>query len=174
MNYEYLWSVLEELIVELRSKGVPVAPELMDDLKSAQTFINIYRTEPTALEIATKIALYLDKVESNLLYLAESDIGEDYAKEYMRRISEARMKGLREKATVKPRFVSGVPKGEHWIRIEVSDLLSEKELNTLIERYGLSSKTQDNGYLLIHGRKENVKTFIKEVSEKIEKKKLSQ
>lgn len=171
MNYEYLWKVLEELILELKNKGVTVPPELVEDLKSAQTFISRYRTEPTALHIVTEIELYLEKVESNLLYLAGSDVGEEYADECLRRIYEARRKGLSEKTTVTSRFVSGVPKGEHWIRIKVSDLISDRELGELLEKLGLSSKPQENDYLLIHGKEENVKAFIKEVSEKIRKKK---
>ena len=171
MNYEYLWTVLEELIVELRGKGVVIPPELVNDLKSAQTFINIYRSEPTALEIATEIELYLEKVEANLLYLAESDVGDEYAQNCLRRVSEARMRGLQEKVTAKPRIVLGVPKEEHWIRIKVSDLLGTKELKALIKKFQLSSKPQENDYLLIHGKKENVKALIKKIGNKIGKKK---
>lgn len=171
MNYEHVWNVLENLILELRNKGVTIPQELVNDLKSAQTFIKIYRTEPTALEIATEIAMYLDKLESNLVYLAESDVGEKYAKECMDRIFKARMKGLREKTIVKSRFVSGVPKGDHWIRIESSDLINREELNTLIEKFNLSSQLQENGFLLVHGNEKNVKALIKEISEKIGKKK---
>ncbi|UCH01627.1 MAG: DUF2096 family protein [Candidatus Bathyarchaeota archaeon] len=167
MNYEYLWTVLEELIVALKGKGVVVPHELVEDLKSAQTFINIYRTEPTALEIATKIEMYLEKVEANLLYLAESDVGEEYAREYLKKVTEARMKGLHEKTTVKPSFVSGVPKDKHWIRINVSELISVEELDALIERHSLSSKLQENGHLLVYGNKADVKEFIKAISDKI-------
>jgi hypothetical protein len=40
----------------------------------------------------------------------------------------------------------------------------------LLEKLGLKSAMQEDGYLLIHGKKENVKTFVKEVSEKIRNK----
>lgn len=165
MNYEYLWVALEELIVELKGKGIVVPRELVDDLKSAQTFITILRTEPTALEIATEIEMYLDKIEANLLYFAESDVSEEYAKEYLKKIAEARMKGLREKPIIKSRYVTGVPKDKHWIRIEVSALISVEELDTLIERHHLSSKLQENRHILVYGNKIDVKNFIKAISE---------
>ncbi len=115
--------------------------------------------------------MYMDKLEANLVYLAESDIGEKYAKECMSRISKARIKGLREKTTVKSRFVSGIPKSDHWIRIDASDLIKEEEIDTLIEKFKLSSKVQENGYLLVHGKEKNVKALIKEIGKKIGKKK---
>jgi hypothetical protein len=171
MNYEYLWKALEQLIVDLRGKGVTIPAELVDDLKSAQTYINIARTDSTALDIVTDIELYLEKVESNLMYLAETDVGEAYVKECLKKVSEARMKGLREAAPVKPKFVSGVPRGDHWIRLQVSDLISEADLSPLIEQFQLTVKPQENGYLLIHGKQEDVKALLKEVTDKISKKK---
>ena len=169
MNYEYLWRVLEELMVEFAKKGVVVPKELMDDLKSAKTLISIHRTEPSALEIATEIELYLEKVESNLMYLAESDVGKEYADRCLKKIDEARKEGLGEKTAVVSRFVSGVPKGEHWIRIAASDLISDRAMDKLLKELSLSSKPQDDGYLLIYGKDENLKTFIKEVSKRIGK-----
>jgi len=171
MNYEYLWKALEGLIVELTNKGITIPQELVDDLKSAKTLISIHKAEPMALDIATEIELYIEKVESNLLYLAESDIGKEYADECLRRIHDARRKGLSEKPKVTSRFVSGVPKGEYWIRIEASDLISNREIDKLLAKLNLSSKLQENGYILVYGKEENVKAFIKEVGEKILKKK---
>ena len=94
MNYEHAWKVLEALVLDLKKKKVVVLPNLIDDLKSAQTLINIYKTEPTALEVASQIEMYLETLESNLLYLAGSDVGEDYANTWLRRLYEARMKGV--------------------------------------------------------------------------------
>ncbi len=171
MNYEHLWRVLEDLFVELTNKGVTVPEELLNDLKSAKTLITIYNAEPTALEAATQIEMYLDNVESNLLYLAESNLGKEYANNLLTKINEARQKGLEEKVPVPSKFVPGVQKSEHWIRIDISDLISGKELDSLLKRLNLSSKPQEDGYLLIHGKEENVKAFVKEISEKIKAKK---
>lgn len=167
MNYEYLWKALEELIVELKKRRVTVIPELVADLKSARTLIKIYSTDPTAIEVATDIERFLEKIEANLIYLARSDVGEEYGDDCLKRVHEARMRGLREKAKIPTTFVSGVPKGAHWIRFKISDLIDDKEVDMLLEKLGLLGAMQEDGYLLIHGKKESVKAFIREVSEKI-------
>ena len=172
MDYEYLWKALEELIVELKKKHVTVLPELVDDLKSAQTLIKIYRTDPTALEVATEIERYLEKVEANLIYLAHSDVGKEYGDACVKRLHEARLKGLRETVKVPSTFVTGVPKGAHWIRFKISDLIDDEEMDLLLEQLKLTSAMQEDGYHLIHGKEENVKAFVKEVSEKIRDKKV--
>jgi hypothetical protein len=170
MNYEYMWKVLEQLVLDLRRQGVTVPDELVDDLKSAQTYINIAKTDPTALEIVAEIELYLEKVESNLIYLAETDISSAYATECLRRVSDARMKGLRQTAPVTSRYVAGVPREDHWVRLRTTDLISEDELTPLLAQFQVSVKPQDNGYLLIHGTQAAVKAFLKAVTQKVSKK----
>ena len=170
MEYEYVWTVLEAIIVELRKKRVTVLPELVDDLKSAQTLIKIHRTDPAALDVATEIERYLERVEANLIYLARSDVGEAYADECVRRLHEARMRGLQETVTVPSTFVAGVPKGAHWIRLKASDLLDAAEVDALVDQLALSRIDQADGFLLIHGPEEKVKAFLKEVSARIREK----
>jgi hypothetical protein len=170
MNYEYVWKVLEQLILDLRRQGVTVPDELVDDLKSAQTYINIAKTDSTVLDIVTEIELYLEKVESNLIYLAEIDVSATYATECLKRISDARMKGLREIPPAKSSFVAGVPREDHWVRLRIKDLISDIEFNPLINQFQLTVKPQENGYLLIHGKQEDVKAFMKAVTQKVSKK----
>ena len=172
LNYEYLWKVLEELIVDFTKKGVTVPQELVDDLKSARTLINIHRVDPAALEIATDIELNLAQIESNLLYFAESDVSAEYADRCLKRIDEARKRGLSEERKATSRFVSGVPKGKQWIRISVSDMISDKEMDGMLKELNLSCKPQDDGYLLIYGKDEDLKTLVKEISKRIKGKTL--
>ncbi len=166
MNYEYLWKVLEELISELMKREVTVPQELVDDLKSVKTLINIYNVDSTAHNFVTEIEVNIEKIEANILFLIESEMGKEYANECLSRIYNARKKGVSEKATFASRFVSGVPKGEYWIRIKVSDLISNRDMDELLEKFSLISKPQKNGYRLIYGNEANVKTFIKEIGKK--------
>ena len=168
MNYELLWKTLEELMIELTDRGVTIPQELMDDLKSAKTFISIYKTGPSALDVVTEVALYLDKIEPNLLYLAESEVGEKYASAWVKKISDARLEKA-ETTAVPSKFVAEIPRGEHWIRIKTADIISDDNLKELLKNLNLSSKSQDDGYLLIYGKEENVKSFIREVDRKIGK-----
>lgn len=173
MNYESVWRLLEGLMVELKAKGIAIPQEAVDDLKSAKTLTSIYKTESVTSNVASDIALYLDKVEPSLLSLAESEIGQEYADEWQNRIYKARTQAP-EKAAVSPRFVSGIAKGEHWIRIKTSNIIADSELSESLKRLNLSCKRQDDGYLLVYGNKENVKTLIREVSSRIGKGKLKQ
>jgi len=168
MNYELLWKTIEELMVELADRGVTIPQDLMDDLKSAKTFISIYKTDPSALDVMTEVALYLDKIEPNLLYLAESEVGKKYASAWIKKISDARLEKA-ETIIVPSKFVAEIPKGEHWIRIKTADIISDDNLRELLRNLNLSSKSQDDGYLLIYGKEENVKSFIREVGRKIGK-----
>ena len=170
MDYEHLWKVLEGLMVELTEKGVTISKELMDSLKAAKSYISIYKTNPTELEIVDEIEGYIGHLEPNLLYLAEMDMGKDYAEKWMEKVNNARLEETPEPTVAVTKFLTAIPKGEHWIRINLSGLINDEEVHEFLEMLNLSSKPQENGYLVIHGREENVKTFIKKISEKIRKK----
>ncbi len=168
MNYESVWKLLEALLVELRARGIVIPPELVDDLKSAKTLTGICRTESTGSNVASDIALYLDKIEPGLLGLAESQAGQEYADEWLHRIDKARRQAP-ENAAIRSRFVSGISKGDHWIRIKTANIIAESDLNESLKKLNLSCKPQDDGYLLVYGNKENVKSLVREVSTKIGK-----
>jgi hypothetical protein len=157
---------MEELMVELRSKGAAIPPEIVDDLRSARTLTAIYRRDPTALSIEAELASYMAKVEPILLYLAESGIGKEHADSWQMKINDARTE-TRAGPAQAPRFVLGVSKGDHWIRIKVADLLSEGDLKEMLERLNLSAKPQEDGYLLVYGDEGNVKTLVREIRKKI-------
>jgi len=170
MDYDELWKTLEDLVVELTKKRVTLPEELISDLKSAKTLINILKTEPTAVDLVTKIEIYMGNLESNLLYIAESDVSKNYADLWMAKIMNARSGKNAEQPIVKARFVSGIPKGEHWIRLKPSGLIADSKLRELLKKFDLKSKLHENTYLLISGKEENIKSFIKEIGEKIGKK----
>jgi len=173
MNYESVWRLLEALMVELKAKGLAIPQEAVDDLKTAKTLTSISKTESTSANVASDIAFYLEKVEPSLLSLAESEMGIEYAEEWQKRIYKARRQAP-EKVAVSSRFVTGISKGEHWIRIKISDLIADSDLAESAKKLNLSCKQQDDGYLLVYGNKENVKTLIREVSSRIGKGKLKQ
>lgn len=170
MEYINLWKVLEELYNDVSKKGVTIPRELMADLKSTKTLMNIYKVDKTTLNISTDIEVYLAKIESSLLFLAETDLGKECADEWLERIYEARKKEFKDRPTIPSRFVAEVPKSEHWIRLKTSGLIGDKALKVLLAKFNLSSKKQEDEYLLIYGKKQNVQDFIKEVSKKIGKK----
>ncbi len=168
MNYESVWRLLEGLMVELKAKGIAIPQETVDDLKSARTLSSIDKTESASANLASDIAFYLEKVEPILLSLAESEVGIEYAEEWQNRIDKT-SRQTPAKAAAGSRFVSGVAKGEHWIRIKTSNLIADSDLAESARKLNLSCRQQEDGYLLVYGSKENVKTLIREVSTKIRK-----
>ena len=67
MDYIIVWKVLEELYNELLKTRITIPRELVKDLKSVKTLINIHKVDETTLNIATDIEFNLEKIESNLL-----------------------------------------------------------------------------------------------------------
>ena len=171
MNYERYWMVLEELMVGLRQKGINIPQETADDLKSARTLITIHNTDPSVSTVEAEIALYLEKAEPILLSLAEFEVGKDYADDWQAKAVEA-ITRTEEKAAFKSRFVSGVVRGEGWLRIKTAGIMSDAEIAALLKQLNLSAKPQDDGYLLVRGDKESIKTFVREIRKKIGKGKL--
>jgi len=67
--------------------------------------------------------------------------------------------------------VPGLPRGQKWVRVQVSKETPEKEIKKLAEETGLSFKVQRDGYVLVYGEDERLKLFVKQAGEKLSGKK---
>ena len=166
INYDNVCKRLDELMLELLQKGINIPQHLFDDLKSARSLISIYRTEPSELDLAMESSPLLKIVEMNLLGLAETELGKDYAEEWQKKIIDTYSE-QNDSYVKTATFVAGIPKNEYWIRLNTSEIIFDKELSESLMQLNLTTKLQADGYLLIHGRKEDVKTFLKEVRQKV-------
>ena len=63
-------------------------------------------------------------------------------------------------------FISGIPKGEYRIRLNTTEIPIDNELSDLLVNLKLTIVPQDDGYSLIHGRKDDVKAFLNELRRK--------
>ena len=167
MGYQQWWVTLETLIAEFRKSQVPVSADVMTSLRSAKTMINVYKVDTTHSESIPMIEGYLMDVESTLINAAKEKFGPAYAEEWLRKLDEARKGGEdAEVETAASRFVSGVPRTGHWIRVLPSDDLLKDDVERLADGLKLSHKTQKDGYVLVHGDAEKVKEFVKKIAEK--------
>lgn len=166
MGYEEAWKVLADLITDFRKSGEPIPPHIMNDLRSAKTMIQILRADPAHTENLPRIETYMENVESYLIFAAQEKFGSEYVERWMEKLREAR-KTLEEEEAVS-RFVLGIPRGKHWVRVQVSEDLPEKDIEMLAIENGLSCKMQKNGYMLISGNIEKVKIFVKKMTEKFQ------
>jgi len=167
MNYEELWKALADLLTELRRRGEAIPTETMEDLRSAKTLIQVLKANPTRTENIARIEAYLENVESYLVSAAQSKFGPEFAERWMRKISRARRKTYEEKeVNVPSRFVLGLPKGKSWVRIQVSESTPKEYVESLAEENGLSCLMQENGYMLVYGDDEKIKSLVKKMAKK--------
>jgi len=167
MGYEEMWKVLADLTTDLRKRGERIPTTVMDDLRSAKTMIQILKADPTHIENLPRIETYLENVESHVILLAQNKFELDYVEQWMKKLEEARREIYRkgeEKALSK--FVPGLPRGERWVRIQVSEDTPRKDIEELARENRLSYKMQKNGYILVYGDGEKIKVFVKRIGGK--------
>jgi hypothetical protein len=166
MGYEQWWKTLENLIAEFRKKQVTIPPEVMTSLRSAKTMINIYNADPSHVESIPMIENYLLDVESRLMNMAKEKFGQDFMESWAKKLEKARKEEKQEAKSTTSRFIPGVPKSEHWIRVLPSEDVLKEDVKKLAEELGISWKIQKDGYILVYGSKEKVKEFVKKMAEK--------
>ncbi len=166
MSYEGLWKVLEDLLTELQERGEAIPSEIIGDLRSAKTLIQILKADPTHTKYLPEIETYLGSVEAYIVFTMKEKIGPQYADKCMRKIGEARKSFPKEeKETQALRFVPGLPRDRPWVRIQFSKETPRGEIEKLAEERGLAYKTQDNGYIIVYGDSEKIKSLVKKLAE---------
>jgi len=166
MDYLATWKVLEEMIIDFRKKGIVVQAEIMSDLRSAKTLINVLKADPTRVDTSQKIEEYLLKVESYLISEGQKIFGTEYVEEWLKRLDEASRKVLEEEE--KAIFISGLPRGQKWIRVKPSAEMPLERLRVLAEESSLSYNVQNDGCLLVYGEDKRIKEFVKKMATKQE------
>ena len=180
MGYEAVWKVLEEIIIELRKKGIETSQSVMNDLKSAKVLMNVLDvSERDRSEAVTKIEQYLGSVEAYILTEAQKTFPSARIETWLRRIEEnscdtcqtcgvaTEKTGKTEK--VEAKFVTGVPRDQKWIRVEPLTSLPAEKLKQLAEETNLSLREEKDGHLIVHGSAENIKIFVKKMTEQTAK-----
>jgi len=172
-NYLEMAKALEILILELLEKGIVIPETVIDDLKQGRSLAGIQARQSCEGDTSFKAMSVLENVEMNLLSLVESATGRDNADKWQQRINDAltddsgqECQGVRPFAPA-TRYNSGVPGGEYWIRVKESELSPvAQELEELLDGFELKSLPQDDGFLLLYGKKENVTSFLKDIRDR--------
>ena len=160
-NYSAAWKVLEELV----PKGVSIPNHIAKKLRSTRATIAIYEADPTYEETIATLEAYLVDLESELLNLAEKEIGKEYSSDWLERIGKARH-SKPEPVGTKRGFPSGVPRGDYWIRVEIGDTVTIDELRETAANQGLALKEESPKLVVIHGEQSAVKQLIREIAER--------
>jgi len=167
MGYEELWRALGDLVTELRRVGELIPAEVIRDLRSAKTMMQILKAGPGREEGLQRVETYLGSVESYLIPAAESRLGPEETNRWMRRLREARSWiHEKEETAAPPRFVPGLPRDRRWLRIQVTEETPRRDIERLAGESGLSCKAQE-GFMLVYGGEEGIRSFVRRVAERL-------
>ncbi len=173
MGYGEVWKVLDNLIIEFRKRGESVPSNVIEDLRAAKTMIQVLKADPNRTENIPSIEMYLSNVESYLVFVGQQKFGDEFYDRSMAKLREARetVRAGGEEAAWESasKFVPGIPRGQRWVRVQVSDETPEREIEELASECGLSTKKQTEGFVLVYGEEEKLKLFVQKTGEKLQK-----
>jgi hypothetical protein len=157
------------MLADFRKRNATPPPEVMTDLKSAKTLIKILSADPKCQDAAQKIDVYLGNVESYLVSEGQKRFGTDYVDDWLKRLNEASQK-ITDKEEDKTDFVSGLPRDQRWIRVEPTAGLPADKVKELAQESNLLFKVENDGRLIIYGKDDQIKDFVKKMATKYESK----
>ncbi len=177
MSYNAVWKVLEEIIIELRKKGVATPPSVMNDLKSAKILMKVLdASERERGETEPRIEQYLGSVEAYLVTEAQKTFAPTRIDDWLRRLEKANCDtcqtcGFREegKEETEAKFIIGVPRDQKWIRVKPLLSLTAEKLKKLAGEIKLSFREEKDGHLTIYGSAADIKQFVKKMTEQAAK-----
>jgi hypothetical protein len=175
MGHNQVWRTLDSLVAEFRKRGKPAPSNIIEDLRSAKTMMQVLRADPKRAENVPTIEMYLGNVESHLIFEAHKNFGAQFAEEWMQKLHDARKTSDAEEEPLESssKFVAGVPRDQKWLRFQVSDDMPENAIQKLAAECGLSTKIQPDGYVLVFGDDSNIKLFIQKTGQKLQRRKAS-
>jgi len=173
MGYGEVWKILDNMVMEFKKRGEPVPSNVIEDLRAAKTMIQVLKADPNRAENIPSIEMYLGNVESYLIFVGQQKFGDQFYDTWMAELRRARATigaGAKEEAwEPASKFVPGIPRGQRWLRVQVSDETPEREIQKLASDSGLSTKKQTDGYVLVYGDEEKLKQFVHKTGEKLQK-----
>ena len=161
-NYLSAAKMLDDLVLVLISEGMDIPAHVVEDMKSARSLASIVARDPKDESIAVRAEAVLESVEMNLLALTEICLGSGVAESWQERVAVAYKDDTPVTAPA-PGFAAGVPKGDHWVRVQSSYMDTVDGATGLLEASGLTYTEQVDGYILIHGRKEDISALMSEI-----------
>ncbi|MCW4004516.1 MAG: DUF2096 domain-containing protein [Candidatus Bathyarchaeota archaeon] len=154
------WKTLEDLMIELRKKGVSVPSNVVEDLRAARSMIKLTSMEDSRGEVFQKAEEYLANVEAYLITEAQKVFGSEKTDEWFKRLEEASAQ-VCEELKEEDKFITGVPRDQKWIRVEPIDNLPAERIQQIAKEHNLGVKPQNNGRLVVFGQPEDIKQFLK-------------
>ena len=163
MSYEEKWKILADLLTELQERGEKIPADVMNDLRSANTMIQVLKADPTHTENISRIDTYMRSVESYVIFAAEK-LGTETVEAWLKKLKDTEAMKKKDRAAGS-RFSLGAPRNKSWMRIKISDDTPLEDVKNLVKESKLSYKMQENGYILVYGNENNIKSFVRRMAE---------
>jgi hypothetical protein len=159
--------ILEEIIIELRRKGLQIPANVMTDLKSARTLLQIEKADPRGRgETEPKIDEYIGSVEAYVMTEAAKHFAAEKVDKWMTELDLASCDSCFtvEEEKEEMRFITGVPRDQKWIRVEPIANLPIEKLEKLATETKLGYRREKDGHLIVYGTQENIKEYVKKMT----------
>jgi hypothetical protein len=167
MSFVARSKILEELIIDLRKKGLSIPPNVMSDLKSARTLMKVMNVSKTDVgETAPKIDEYLSSTEAYLVTEAGKFFPPEKIDAWLKKLELASCDTCVNivEAKEESRFMTGVPRDQKWVRIEPIASLPTEKLKQMATETNLHFREDGDGHLIVFGSQEEIKKFVKNMT----------
>jgi len=146
----------------------------MSDLKSAKTMIRLIdAAEEGRGEIGPRIEQYMASVEAYLITEAQKCFPSERIDEWLRRlqVSSCDVCAGQPKTTEteESRFVPGLPRDQKWVRVTPINSLPAEKLKQLADETNLQVKPEKDSHMIVFGKAEDIKQFIKKMTQQASK-----
>ena len=168
LAHDEVWKVLADLIAEFRTYGETIPSEIMENLRSAKSLIQVSRADPSNPKDATQVEVYVESVESYLVSKAQERFDQTFVEQWMKKLKEARVKATEDvvSGSMSSKFLPNMPRDIRWIRVKISADIPRDAVDAIANEAGLLTRIQEDDYLLAYGEAEKVKLFVRKLTEK--------
>jgi hypothetical protein len=156
------WKLLEEMLIELKKRGVNVPSNVMEDLRAAKSMIKLSCMQGGG-DAIQKAEEYIANVEAYLINEAQKIFDSETADQWLRRLEDANTE-VCDKVKTENTFVTGVPRDQKWVRVEPIESLPTDRILQIAKEQKLQVKSQNDGRLLVYGQNDDIKIFLKKMT----------
>ena len=156
------WKLLEEMLIELKKKGVNVPSDIMEDLRAAKSMIKLSCMKGGG-DAIQKAEEYTANVEAYLINEAQKIFDSETADQWLRRLEEANAE-VCDETKAENNFVTGVPRDQKWVRVEPIATLPTERILQIAKEQNLTVKSQSDGRIVVYGQTEEIKIFLKKMT----------
>jgi hypothetical protein len=155
------WRILEGMLIQLKKSGLEIPPKIMEDLRAAKSMIQLSCTQGSPGDAIAKAEEYTANVEAFVVDEAQKAFGSEVVDEWLRSLEAANAEGCEQLQSEVEKFVVGVPRDQKWVRVEPTGRVTRELVERLAQESGLQVKAQVDGRLVVYGRPDAVKAFLK-------------